>query len=70
MRACGKELDPSQPHELEVNSNKVQSSYLVGWWNYKVVKEKVVELIKDMPPTQLGHQAFIKKQIQYIKRQK
>ena len=38
------------PHELEVNSNKVQSSYLVGWWNYKVVKEKVVEWNKRYAP--------------------
>ena len=38
------------PHELEVNSNKMQSSYLVGWWNYKVVKEKVVELNKRYAP--------------------
>ena len=57
------------PHELEVNSSKVQSSYLVGWWNYKVVKEKVVELVKDMPPTQLGHLNNISRTKYNIKRQ-
>ena len=54
------------PHELEVKPNKVQNSYLVGWWNYKVVKERVVEWNKRYAPNSTwACKQYIKNQIQY-----
>ena len=56
-------------YELEVKPNKLQCSYMVEWWNDGVLTRKVVELIKDMPPTQLGHLNNISRTKYNIKRQ-
>ena len=54
------------PYELEVNSNKVQSSYLAGWWNYGVMTRKVVELDKRYAPNSTwAFKQYINNQIQY-----
>ena len=56
------------PHELEVKP--ISAKLIFSWMvEYKVVKERVVELIKDMPPTQLGHLNNISRTKYNIKRQ-
>ena len=53
------------PHELEVDSNKVQSSHLVGWWNYKVVKKGGGVNKRYAPNSTWAFKQYIKNQIQY-----
>ena len=56
------------PHELEV---KPISAKLIFSWMVELQggERKVVELIRDMPPTQLGHLNNISRSNYNIKRQ-